>query len=87
MSMSPNGKWSISNITYSVMLLVLTALLGWLLDSTVSLREFAAEGGRFTLEEALAMENRLKRELPPPWLLERIERIERDLDKLESHHH
>ena len=45
------------------------------------LREFAARGDRFTQTDAMIMERRIKSELPPEWLLDRMTTIDKELDR------
>lgn len=64
----------------------LVALLMWQSASIVNLKEFAARGDRFTLEQAQAMERRIldqvHKEIPPRWLVERLDRLQSDLQSI-----
>ena len=81
--LSSNGKWTISNLLMSLSLFLLSFWFIYLTNAVLELEKFAAVGDRFTSAEASAMEQRIRSDLPPEWLLDRLERIE---TKIERHH-
>ena len=50
-------------------------------DNIQYLREFAAKDDRFTHTEAVIMERRIKADMPPEWLLDRIAAMDKELDR------
>jgi hypothetical protein len=53
------------------------ALNGWMMSSIIDLREFAARGDRFTIQDANGMREYLDRriahlEIPPDWFREMV---------------
>ena len=92
MALSTNGKWTISNLAMSIAMFLLSFWFLYLTTAVHELEKFAAKGDRFTVQDAAQMERRLREVLPPRWLLERMEKMEREderlqlqIDRLEGH--
>jgi hypothetical protein len=61
---------------------VIVASFSMLLDHDARLH--IVESNRFTDQDARAMENRIVDQLPPEWLLSRLDQIDRRLERIED---
>jgi len=95
-ALSTNGKWTLANTILSFFTFAALALVGWMLSSVIELREFKAQGDRFTGSQASAMRQHILREVaekfPPRWLQddlkelkEETRRLQLQIDRLEGH--
>lgn len=79
-SLSTNGKFTLANTVISIATAFFMALTYWMLGSIIELREFAAKGDRFTAQDRIELEARIKQEikneLPPKWLTDLVNRID-----------
>jgi len=90
-------KWTLANTILGLMTAGALLLLGWVLDSVIDLREFAAKGDRWTRSDALTMQretlermdNRYHPANHPPhepekWLINELEELHRRIADIEE---
>ena len=99
MALSTNGKWTLANAVITIVTAFMLGVSAWMASSIVELREFAARGDRFTVQDWSQQRQQLVDyvderlgEYPPAWLLKRLERMEEEdqrlqlqVDRLEGH--
>ena len=78
--LSVNTKWSLANTIVTLGTAFVLWIITGLLSDVQELREFKAQGDRFTKSEAVLMEARIKTELsaqmPPRWMEEKVQNLQ-----------
>ena len=80
-------SWDPLSVMLTIMLSAAIGFVAWLFNEQIKDNAFRARGGRFSVQDGAQLEHHMKEyfdeRFPPPWLLHRLDDIQREQRRLQ----